>query len=250
LSAGADEADRRYRLPRSGGSRRLPTSNFMSSGLGLPSDFYQKRSKAMKTFALSVVITSALVGQALAWGQEGHSIVAEIAQQRLKEPAAKKVQQLLKGRSLASVASWADDVRPERPETSNWHFADIPLHSEKYSEARDCKPNAKGDCVVKELMRLKNDLRCTTGDAQAEALKFAVHFVGDIHQPLHTVDDMTGGNELQVEIFMRGMTTCTTRAHASPCACQRISMPPGTVASSTKRLGIGAPMLRAWRVAG
>jgi hypothetical protein len=73
----------------------------------------------MKTFALSVVITSALCGQALAWGQEGHSIVAEIAQQRLKEPAAKKVQQLLKGRSLASVASWADDVRPERPETYN-----------------------------------------------------------------------------------------------------------------------------------
>jgi hypothetical protein len=171
----------------------------------------------MKTFALSVVITSALCGQALAWGQEGHSIVAEIAQQRLKEPAAKKVQQLLKGRSLASVASWADDVRPERPETYNWHFADIPLQSEKYSEARDCKPNAqKGDCIVKELVRLKNDLRCTTGDAQAEALKFAVHFLGDIHQPLHTVDDMAGGNELQLEIFMRGMTTCTDKNTCKP----------------------------------
>ena len=220
----------------------------MSSGLGLPSDFYPKRSKAMKTFALSVVITSALCGKR--WPGARRDI--RLSQRSLSSgsgAAAKKVQQLLNGRSLASVASWADDVRPERPETYNWHFAISP-QSEKYSEARDCKPTRRrAICIVKELVRL-NDLRCTTGDAQAEALKFAVHFLVNIHQPLHTVDDMAGGNELQLEIFMRGMTTARTRTHASPCACQRISIAPGTVASSTKRLGIGAPTLRAWRVAG
>jgi hypothetical protein len=159
----------------------------------------------MKTFALSVVITSACAGKRWPGARRDTRSSQRSLSSGSRSPAAKKVQQLLKGRSLASVASWADDVRPERPETYNWHFADIPLQSEKYSEARDCKPNAqKGDCIVKELVRLKNDLRCTTGDAQAEALKFAVHFLGDIHQPLHTVDDMAGGNELQLEIFMRG----------------------------------------------
>jgi nuclease S1 len=166
-------------------------------------------------------LTCVLVGQALAWGQEGHSIVAEIAQQRLSEKAAKTIQQLLKGRSLASVASWADDVRPERPETSNWHFVDIPLMFEKYSEARDCKANPqRGDCVVKELMRLRNELRCTAGESRVEALKFAVHFVGDIHQPLHTVNDLHGGNELQIDLYMRGMTTCTDKA-----TCQAVHTP-------------------------
>ena len=166
----------------------------------------------MKAFALAAAMSCAFVGQALAWGQEGHSIVAEIAQTRLNETSAKVVQQLLKGRSLASVASWADDVRDERPQTYNWHFSDIPLFSEKYSEARDCKQDKeKGDCIVKELVRLKNELRCTSGEAQADALKFAVHFIGDIHQPLHTVHDQGGGNQLQVEPFMRGMTTCTER---------------------------------------
>jgi nuclease S1 len=167
---------------------------------------------AMKTLVLSVAFACALIQQAGAWGEEGHSIVAEVAQQRLSVPAAAIVQRLLKGRSLASVASWADDVRTERPETSNWHFVDIPLARLKYSEPRDCRANAqKGDCIVKALSRLKNDLRCTTGDNQVEALKFSVHFIGDIHQPLHTVDDQTGGNELQVDVFMRGMTTCTDK---------------------------------------
>src|SRR5262245_3271272 len=120
----------------------------------------------MRAFALSAALTCAFAGQALAWGEEGHSIVAEIAQQRLNEKSEKTIARLRTVRSLGSLASCADDVRSERPETSNWHFVDIPLLHEKYSEARDCKSSAKGDCIVKELGRLKNDLRCTADDAQ------------------------------------------------------------------------------------
>jgi len=171
----------------------------------------------MRRLGLSAALLCAFASQALAWGPEGHSIVAEIAQLRLKEPAAKMVHQLLKGRSLASVASWADDARAERPETSNWHFVDIPLQFEKYHKARDCKANEqKGDCVIKELVRLRGDLRCSAGKKQIEALKFAVHFIGDIHQPLHTVHDLEGGNGLQVDLFMRGMTTCTDKSTCKP----------------------------------
>ena len=161
----------------------------------------------MKSIALSLVLTCALAGPSLAWGPEGHSIVAEIAQQRLSPAAAQMVQKLLKGRSLASIASWADDERDLRPETGNWHFVNIPLDVATYNHDRDC---AKDDCIVAELDRLRGDLRCTSGEAQAEALKFAVHFVGDIHQPLHTVAEDAGGNTITVDVFMRGLATCPT----------------------------------------
>src|SRR5262249_33526538 len=116
---------------------------------------------------------------------------------------------LLKGRSLASIASWADDVRPQRPATSNWHFVDIPLTSDAYEPARDCKddPN-KGDCIVAELDRVKNELRCASGDKKIEALKFPVTCVGDIPQPLHTILEDQGGNLIQVDLFTHGLI-CT-----------------------------------------
>ena len=175
------------------------------------------RSDLMRSIALAAVFTCALIGQALAWGQEGHSIIAEIAQTRLSPAAAQMVQKILKGRSLASIASWADDDRNTHPATENWHFVDIPLDVDRYDPKRDCKPdksenpdNTKGDCIIAELTDLQKELPCATGDAQAEALKFAVHFVGDIHQPLHTVLEEKGGNDINVIVFMRGLATCAT----------------------------------------
>jgi hypothetical protein len=159
----------------------------------------------MKSIPLAGVITFALVARVLAWSQEGHSTVAEIAQTRLSGPAAQMVRQLLKGRSLASVASWADEERDSHPATTGWHFVNIPLDVERYDPVRDC---AKDDCIIAELNRLRYDLRCARGDAQMEALKFAVHFVGDVHQPLHTVLEKIGGNDTPVDVFMRGLATC------------------------------------------
>jgi len=162
----------------------------------------------MRTLALSAAFAFAFTSHALAWGQQGHSIVAEIAQRRLSPDAARMVEQLLgRGHSLASVASWADDVRDARPKTCNRHFVDIPLAVPKYDLERDCKDDPKsGFCTVAELDRLRDDLRCATGNDQIEALKFAVHFIGDIHQPLHTVLEAKGGNDIKVDIFMRGLT--------------------------------------------
>jgi hypothetical protein len=162
--------------------------------------------------ALSAILAVAFGGQALAWGQEGHSIIAEIAQRRLSPEAARSVGQLLgRGHSLASIASWADDARDTRPETSNWHFVDMPLAVRKYSASRDCAKDPKsGFCIVVELDALRNVLRCASGNDQVEALKFAVHFVGDIHQPLHTVGEAKGGNDIKVDLFMRGLTCSGT----------------------------------------
>ncbi|WP_026595465.1 S1/P1 nuclease [Methyloferula stellata] len=117
-----------------------------------------------------------------------------------------------KGHSLASIASWADDIRDQRPITANWHFVDIPIEIRTYDAARDCKQDISkqsGFCIVKELEDLKTDLRCAPSRLdKIEALKFAVHFLGDIHQPLHTVAEEKGGNDVKVDIFMRGLT-CT-----------------------------------------
>src|SRR4030088_2497201 len=168
--------------------------------------------KPHRRLALSAALSCTLLAPALAWGPEGHSIVAEIAQRRLRPDAAALVASLLgPGHSLASIASWADDMRDERPETANWHFVDIPINVRAYDPGRDCVASKKsGDCIILELGRGKTDLNCASGDKKIEALKFAVHFLGDLHQPLHTVDELTGGNEVKVDIFMRGLT-CTAK---------------------------------------
>jgi hypothetical protein len=144
---------------------------------------------------------------ALAWGPEGHSIVAEIAQRRLSPAAAASVETILgRGHSLASVASWADDQRAARPDTYNWHFVDIPVADTTYDPATACKPDPKGDCTIAALDRLRQQLRC--GGARLDALRFAVHLVGDLHQPLHTIAEQRGGNDIAVKVTFKG-ATCT-----------------------------------------
>jgi S1/P1 Nuclease len=147
-----------------------------------------------------------------AWGAEGHQIVADIAGAHLNRDAAQKVQKLLGTDNLASVSMWADDVRPQRPETYGWHFVDIPMHAQGFSEPRDCyRPDDKHpesladhhNCVVDRI----NIFERTLADKNAlirervEALKFLVHFVADIHQPLHAMGEARGGNDIHVVEF-------------------------------------------------
>ncbi len=160
------------------------------------------------TFAFCLASPAIFADSALGWGQEGHSIIAEIAQTQLTPEAAQAIEGLIGRRSLASFASWADDIRDARPDSYNWHFVDIPIHSNEYLPSRDCKDDVKGDCIVQELARLRNGLRCSSGAQQVEALKFAVHFVGDVHQPLHTVLEAHGGNDMPVMLQMRGRKAC------------------------------------------
>jgi hypothetical protein len=155
---------------------------------------------------------------ALAWGQQGHRIVARIAQRNLSPKARQEVRKLLRpGETLESVATWADVIRDSRPETKRWHYVDIPLKEAGYDPARDCQRTPLGDCIIQALdesrsiladpARLER-LKLTLADeresrqTRAEALKFLVHFVGDLHQPLHCADnDDAGGNKLKVTFF-------------------------------------------------
>jgi hypothetical protein len=167
----------------------------------------------MKAIWFAGLLALVPLQQAHAWGQEGHSIVAEIAQRRVDQDTLKKIKTLLGGEiSLASIASWADDYRSSHPETFNWHFVDIPYGRFTYDPAVDCRLDPeKGDCAINALMRAREALGdCWRPRAERiEALKFLVHFVGDVHQPLHAADRIDpktgkpdqGGNLVEVTFF-------------------------------------------------
>ncbi|MBS0194197.1 MAG: S1/P1 nuclease [Proteobacteria bacterium] len=142
---------------------------------------------------------------ALAWGQHGHRIVGEIAQQRLTPRASAAVAGLLAGErepTLAGVSNWADALRWRDPElfqrSKRWHFVNFHDRDCHYVPARDCP---HGDCIVaatQEQLRVLADTRLPR-EQRAQALKFVVHFIGDIHQPLHAGNrDDRGGNEYQI----------------------------------------------------
>ncbi len=86
---------------------------------------------------------------------------------------------------MSEISVWADAIRDdERPETYYWHVVEIPANGVRYDRARDCKND---DCVVekiKEFARVLGD-RTVAKPLQIEALQFLIHFVGDLHQPLH-----------------------------------------------------------------
>jgi hypothetical protein len=102
------------------------------------------------------------------------------------------------------MSTWADDIRRERKDTGGWHFIDIPLDAKRDRIMEACPP-ASG-CVTWAIRRQLEVLRSTSAGKreQAEALMFLVHFVGDLHQPLHAADnDDRGGNCVAVALFDR-----------------------------------------------
>jgi hypothetical protein len=99
---------------------------------------------------------------------------------------------------LVHDSNWADEIRDQRRDTSSWHYVDIPLTARGYDARRDCPD---GDCVVAQIQddfRVLRDRRRGDG-ARREALRFLIHFVADVHQPLHAEDnDDRGGNQVRV----------------------------------------------------
>jgi hypothetical protein len=96
--------------------------------------------------------------------------------------------------SLPSIASWADDYRALHLDSADWHFVDIPVAADDHEEGRDCAQTPQGDCVINELARSLRDLTdpALTAAQRRDALKFVVHLVGDVNQPLHTVGEVAG----------------------------------------------------------
>ena len=157
---------------------------------------------------VAVGVVTALLGlmplPGLSWGRLGHEVMATMSYEQLEPRAKTAVDRLLAlepGSSLGSIASWADDNRDSA--TAKWHYVNFPRGDCTYHEERDCPG---GDCVVKAIQDQLQVLKSSAPDAKRLlALKYVVHFMADIHQPLHAghADDR-GANLYQLSAFMRG----------------------------------------------
>jgi hypothetical protein len=152
---------------------------------------------------------------AFAWGDEGHEIIALIAEHYLDPAGRDKVPILLAadtdtltGDDIASEATWADKYRDSDRDTTKmryqetrlWHFVDIELAEPKVASACFGHPGlppgvaaSRGPpraCVADKMDQFAAEVgnRATTASEQLLALKFLSQLVGDLHRPLHAAD--------------------------------------------------------------
>ncbi|MDR3652890.1 MAG: S1/P1 nuclease [Paludibacter sp.] len=142
-----------------------------------------------------------------AYDAVGHRIIADIAYQNLTEKVRTQVDKVLGKRGIVYDASWADEVRSDKKYAYSyqWHFQDLDdnMTSGDLKKLLD-NPTAEGEHLFFAIDSMTARLRKNKNDA--EALKFLVHFIGDLHQPLHLgrKDDL-GGNKIEVNWFGRKM---------------------------------------------
>jgi len=177
----------------------------------LPPSFVRRAILACLVFAVAI----SLPAPARAWGCEGHQAIALLAEKHLTPHAHATVNKILSDSAIdpslnryckeggidamADAATWADDFRTLHPETGPWHYVDVPLGTPlrglRKSVEKFCDP--KEGCVTRAIEDQIAILRSPESDPQkkADALRFLIHFVGDMHQPLHaTSNNDQGGN--------------------------------------------------------
>ncbi len=156
----------------------------------------------MKFFAvLSLLFFS---GKTIAWGPTGHRVVGLIAEKSLTPGVRQKVARILGGHSLSRASNWPDEIKSEPGtygHTFNWHYTDWKDQDQAHDEG-----NSSGRLIgaINEQLAVLKDAK-STQEKKAFALKFLVHLVGDLHQPLHV------GNGLD-----RGGNTCKVQFHGQP----------------------------------
>ena len=159
--------------------------------------------------ALVIACLAALAASpaAHAWSALGHRMVGELAERHVRPETEAQIRLLLAGEedpTLAGVATWADELRNSAPETfratSRWHYVNTSDGTCDFVMERDCKD---GQCVIGAIEAQRKILadRARSLQARRDALKFLVHFVGDVHQPMHANNHPDkGGNDFQVSL--------------------------------------------------
>lgn len=163
-------------------------------------------SPGLRTLTAVVVLLSGIFFSAAshAWGKEGHQVVALIVQSQLTPKARAEVDRLLAlepGQTLVSISTWADEHKNRS--SAPLHYVNLPRGVCVYDKSRDCP---EGKCVVGAIERELEILGSKAPDVKRlMALKNLVHFVGDVHQPLHAgPTDDKGGNKYQLQAFRKG----------------------------------------------
>lgn len=168
-------------------------------------------------FAAVALAAALLPAGAMAWGPAGHKAIGAIADELLTPDAQAAVAALLaddrdgrgrfSGRStLAEVADWADEIRGGPGDQPHWHYDNRPVCTDDAAiDAASAPWCPQGDCASARLPVLLAVL-ADDGRSRAErnvALKWVVHLVGDLHQPLHASDLAEGGNRIRVAPYGR-----------------------------------------------
>ena len=163
---------------------------------------------------MAAALAALICSQALAWGDLGHEVTALIAYRHLSPTARAALDALLASDTdtltavdFASRATWADKYRNAHRETAAWHFVDIEIDRPDLKDACFGFPTLQGgqsasqgpaqDCVVNKIDEFAAELKnpSTPAAERLLALKFLIHFMGDLHQPLHAADHHDrGGN--------------------------------------------------------
>ncbi|WP_406697914.1 S1/P1 nuclease [Singulisphaera sp. Ch08] len=155
--------------------------------------------------AVSLVLSTLAATPSWAWGPHGHRIATRVAEARLNPGARRAVSELLlKGDTLVDVSTWADqDGHDAVPGSAPWHYVNVPITANRY-EDRYC---SKGNCVVAKIKHFRAVLadRSAPLRERRRALLFLIHFVEDVHQPLHVGDNHDrGGNLTQIQFLGNG----------------------------------------------
>ncbi len=153
----------------------------------------------------AVLISSFSFASEEYWGRTGHRATGEVAEQYLSKKAKKKINELLNGQSLAFVSTYADDIKsdPAYKKYGTWHYVNLEKGDTVYLKER---ANPKGDLVsaIEECRSVLKDKSASKKEKEFY-LKMLVHFVGDLHQPLHAGrGEDKGGNDIQVRWFGKG----------------------------------------------
>ena len=151
----------------------------------------------MKAFLLLFYLTSI----PSKWGVTGHRVIGEVAAQHISKKTAKTIDDLLEGVSLAYVSVFADDIKSDDRYQAyySWHFANMNLNETYASSLK----NPKGD-IVQAIETCVKKLRskATPRDEKQFYLKLLIHFVGDLHQPMHLAKkEDKGGNKVKIRWF-------------------------------------------------
>lgn len=139
------------------------------------------------------------------WGRTGHRATGEIAEEYLSKKTKKQIDQILNGQSLALVSTYGDDIKsdPAYRQYGPWHYVNMEEGQTAYSEEL---ADPAGDLVlaIRKCVEVLKDKNASREDKEFY-LKMLVHFIGDLHQPLHAGrGEDKGGNDIQVRWFGQG----------------------------------------------
>ncbi len=155
--------------------------------------------------ALSLVLAFSCCINGFSWGLTGHRVVAEIASYYLTPKAKKEIAAILDNQSMAMVANWADFIKSDSTYnyTHDWHFVNLPENL-TYAEAFAFLQNTNDNNIYSQTLQLQTVLKSAIAskEEKAFALKFIIHLIGDMHQPMHLGrKEDWGGNKIYVKWF-------------------------------------------------